>query len=140
MTNKKMADGGSTSSRGLTNLGLYARGLKRKQEDVDRRLSRKVEDYGFEEGTRDFNTAKYQVKRSVGPAVDDYRSPDVPKLVSLRAAKEDEISAKNAAPPKRDFSKMQFLDDGMKKGGKVSSASKRADGCCVKGKTKGRYL
>lgn len=29
---------------------------------------------------------------------------------------------------------------GMKSGGKVSSASKRADGCCVKGKTKGKYL
>lgn len=29
---------------------------------------------------------------------------------------------------------------GMKKGGKVSSASKRADGCCVKGKTKGKML
>ena len=27
-----------------------------------------------------------------------------------------------------------------KKGGKVSSASKRADGCCVKGKTKGRMV
>ena len=29
---------------------------------------------------------------------------------------------------------------GMKKGGKVSSASKRADGCCVKGKTKGKFV
>ena len=29
---------------------------------------------------------------------------------------------------------------GMKKGGKVSSASKRADGCAVKGKTRGKYL
>jgi hypothetical protein len=29
---------------------------------------------------------------------------------------------------------------GMAKGGKVSSASSRADGCCVKGKTKGRYI
>ena len=28
----------------------------------------------------------------------------------------------------------------MKKGGSVSSASKRADGCCVKGKTKGRMV
>lgn len=28
----------------------------------------------------------------------------------------------------------------MASGGKTSSASKRADGCCVKGKTKGRYL
>ena len=30
--------------------------------------------------------------------------------------------------------------EGMKKGGKVSNASSRADGCCVKGKTKGKYL
>jgi hypothetical protein len=29
---------------------------------------------------------------------------------------------------------------GMKKGGKTSSASKRADGCCVKGKTKGKMV
>ena len=29
---------------------------------------------------------------------------------------------------------------GMKKGGMVSSASKRADGCCVKGKTKGKMV
>jgi hypothetical protein len=28
----------------------------------------------------------------------------------------------------------------MKKGGRVSSASSRADGCCVKGKTKGRMV
>jgi hypothetical protein len=31
-------------------------------------------------------------------------------------------------------------EGGMKKGGKVSSASKRADGCAVKGKTKGRMV
>ena len=31
-------------------------------------------------------------------------------------------------------------DEGMKKGGKVSSASSRADGCCTKGKTKGRMV
>jgi hypothetical protein len=32
------------------------------------------------------------------------------------------------------------LTKNYKKGGKVSSASKRADGCCVKGKTKGRMV
>jgi len=37
-------------------------------------------------------------------------------------------------------SMMKRMLGGMKKGGKVSSASKRADGCCVKGKTKGKYL
>jgi hypothetical protein len=30
--------------------------------------------------------------------------------------------------------------DDFKKGGKVSSASKRADGCAIKGKTKGRMV
>jgi len=29
---------------------------------------------------------------------------------------------------------------GMKKGGKVSTASSRADGCCQRGKTKGRMV
>jgi hypothetical protein len=32
------------------------------------------------------------------------------------------------------------LTKAYKSGGKVSSASKRADGCCVKGKTKGRMV
>ena len=34
------------------------------------------------------------------------------------------------------------MEAGMKKGGKVkaSSASKRADGCCVKGKTRGKMV
>jgi hypothetical protein len=32
------------------------------------------------------------------------------------------------------------ISKNMKSGGKVSSASKRADGCCVKGKTKGRMV
>ena len=32
------------------------------------------------------------------------------------------------------------LKSGMKKGGKVSSASKRADGCAIKGKTRGTMI
>jgi hypothetical protein len=39
-----------------------------------------------------------------------------------------------------DFSGMKGLDKPFKAGGKVSSASKRADGCCIKGKTKGRMV
>jgi len=34
----------------------------------------------------------------------------------------------------------QKASQGMKKGGKVSSASKRADGIAVKGKTRGRMI
>jgi len=39
-----------------------------------------------------------------------------------------------------DFSGMKGLDRPFKAGGKVSSASKRADGCATKGKTKGRIV
>jgi hypothetical protein len=39
-----------------------------------------------------------------------------------------------------DFSSMKGLDKPFKSGGKVSSASKRADGCAIKGKTKGRMV
>jgi len=35
-----------------------------------------------------------------------------------------------------DFSGMKGLDKPYKAGGKVSSASKRADGCCIRGKTR----
>jgi hypothetical protein len=35
---------------------------------------------------------------------------------------------------------MEAQGTGMKKGGKVSSASKRADGCAIRGKTKGRMV
>ena len=34
----------------------------------------------------------------------------------------------------------EYDDAGYKKGGKVSSASKRADGCAIKGKTRGRMV
>lgn len=43
------------------------------------------------------------------------------------------------SPEERRRAAMSELD-GMKKGGKVSSASARADGCAVRGKTKGRIV
>jgi hypothetical protein len=45
--------------------------------------------------------------------------------------------------PARDLDEMRFADEGnpnFKKGGKVSSASSRADGIATKGKTKGRMF
>ena len=43
------------------------------------------------------------------------------------------------SPEERRRAAMSELD-GMKAGGKVSSASKRADGCAIRGKTKGRIV
>jgi hypothetical protein len=39
-----------------------------------------------------------------------------------------------------DEQNMRYLPLKFKTGGKVSSASARADGCCIKGKTKGRIV
>jgi hypothetical protein len=36
--------------------------------------------------------------------------------------------------------RMDAMGNAYKKGGSVSSASKRADGCAIKGKTKGRFV
>ncbi len=50
---------------------------------------------------------------------------------------------KNPADAKEAYESLQAENEmrvGMKKGGSVSSASKRADGCAVKGKTKGRMI
>jgi hypothetical protein len=59
-----------------------------------------------------------------------------------------DISESGAAKGLRNYGRMYKQGLGMKpstdyeykKGGKVSSASKRADGCCVKGKTKGKIV
>jgi hypothetical protein len=59
-----------------------------------------------------------------------------------------DISESGAAKGLRNYGRMYKQGLGMKpstdyeykKGGKVSSASKRADGCAIKGKTKGRMI
>lgn len=45
--------------------------------------------------------------------------------------------ARNA---QRDAAEEEKKVGGMKKGGSVSSASKRADGCCIRGKTRGKMM
>ena len=50
---------------------------------------------------------------------------------AIQEAKQDAIDA-NARK------KISYM--GYKKGGSVGSASKRADGCCIKGKTRGKMV
>jgi hypothetical protein len=53
------------------------------------------------------------------------------------AALEAEVAAGRKT---KQQAQMEAQGTGMKKGGKVSSASKRADGCAIRGKTKGRMV
>ena len=54
-----------------------------------------------------------------------------------RASKEDRMAMRERAPK---YIQKALDAVGLKKGGSVSSASKRADGCATKGKTKGRFV
>jgi hypothetical protein len=67
------------------------------------------------------------------------------KRIAAEQAKEAEAMQKQkmAAKARRSSPQQAGTEGGYKgyaKGGKVSSASKRADGCAIKGKTKGRMI
>ena len=61
-------------------------------------------------------------------------SRGIPKPYNFDAIEEAKQDAVDANARKK------ISDMGYKKGGSVSSASKRADGCCTKGKTKGTMI
>jgi len=54
----------------------------------------------------------------------------------LGAAGESSLGEKEETAP----AKKESEEKSYKRGGKVKSASSRADGCCIKGKTKGRIV
>jgi hypothetical protein len=68
----------------------------------------------------------------------DAKVDQAAKDVKTRDTKENEetVKAMKAIPKKI----VDTVKKVFKKGGKVSSASSRADGCCSKGKTKGRMV
>ena len=70
---------------------------------------------------QDKNEAAAEMKRE---------SRGVPKPANFDAIQEAKQDAKDAADRKK------ISDMGHKKGGVISSASKRADGCAIRGKTK----
>ena len=65
--------------------------------------------------------------------------PSNTRLGKLSAA-DTRLLNKTDAMKKNPYESEKESEYGFKKGGKVSSASKRADGCAVKGKTKGRIV
>ena len=87
------------------------------------------------------------VDKTVGPAIDKAVEMSRDKVELSKDAKrrlgEEEETPKSRNRAVEEFSRA-FEDyrsgKGMKKGGKVSSASSRGDGCAQRGKTKGRYL
>ena len=88
------------------------------------------------------NILKQLGSASIVPGVSDSINSFVDNVTGETSKKQDEkiraLEAEVAAGKKTQ--QQAQAEMGMKKGGKVSSASKRADGCAVKGKTKGRMV
>ena len=75
----------------------------------------------------------------LGPSIN--RMLDKPEAELATAEKDrDDYKKQLAAMQAAQAPQAAQMAPRMKAGGKVSSASKRADGCCVKGKTKGRMV
>jgi hypothetical protein len=65
---------------------------------------------------------------------------DESKYAKKLYSEEPEVVTSKKSPEIDLHSIVKRSANGMKKGGKVSSASKRADGCAIKGKTRGRMV
>ena len=70
-------------------------------------------------------------------------SGSIKKLTGMVAKQQAERASLRDALSQANFRRLDEEDVkemGLKKGGKVSSASKRADGCATKGKTRGKMV
>jgi hypothetical protein len=86
-------------------------------------------------GYADYKLTKQREQNKNEAAAEMKReSRGVPKPANFDAMQESIQDAKDAADRKK------ISNMGYKKGGSVSSASKRADGCITKGKTKGTMI
>jgi hypothetical protein len=105
---------------------------------------------------KQFEKDRERVKRMRKPTLDDNWYLDYARKIASTPVNEDASvfdlennKAKAARARGVEMSKGQpeavrdyeaYKNAGYKKGGMVSSASKRADGCAIKGKTKGRMV
>jgi hypothetical protein len=87
------------------------------------------------------NLVKQVGSSSIIPGASDSINSFVDNVTGETSKKQDEkiaaLEAEVAAGRKtKAEAEMEAKAPAMKKGGKVSSASKRADGCCIRGKTR----
>lgn len=115
---------------------------KRSHKEVERerieRLNQQDDpDYfGYEDDSTSGRAAIEAYDKTPRSKDDYYR----PKGADVMLSKSGVKNAQKAAKAVKEAEKMNPMGDTYKKGGKVSLASKRADGCAIKGKTKGRMV
>ena len=119
---------------------------------VRKAIMDKFEDKYQRDGSNSLGNAMFNTgpERNIGPRMDSESFPSSKqKLPGLDETESKERSGRWQAGYDKAKSETENVGPNMKKGGKVkcmkkggsvSSASKRADGCAVKGKTKGRII
>ena len=88
--------------------------------------AQKLQNIGLKEGSDDYEKAKNSLESGASAGLGE------DKAAVLGALQRTSEGKKRVPLPS------ELIN--YKKGGKVSSASKRADGCAVRGKTKGRMV
>jgi hypothetical protein len=102
------------------------------------------------EDLRKFNeTTKVDTSENTNPMGDTYKKGGTVSKADMQKAgfydkdktkseRQAIVSKVTTKPQRVAIVEKAFSTKNMKSGGSVSSASKRADGCCVKGKTRGK--
>ena len=83
------------------------------------------------------------IGEKIGKAVSNVAGPVFTQIGRMMGS--DQVNANRLRHEQQQSQKQYEAQDkqegrGTKKGGMVGSASKRADGCCVKGKTRGKMI
>jgi hypothetical protein len=135
---------GDAARKGMEEGRMDAMGTAYKKGGKIKKMAGGGETGGLESAVRDMKIKAeledlLPSREKIGSALRSKLDPEVAAemaMPQMAIARKIADTAKNAKMPK------SYADaSGMKKGGKVkSSASKRADGCCVKGKTKGKMV
>ena len=87
------------------------------------------------------NNPKFAKKVGVPTSVGrEFTKKEGGQMAESKAMMKKEVSFMKKKGAPKSMIKHEEAEYGMKKGGKVSSASKRADGCAQRGKTRGRMV
>ena len=148
---KKFAEGG------YSDIEKFSGGLGAGLGQVGKTPEERALAVGLKEGSPDYKLAvetlsrgkkspslpsegiKRQTENPIVRKAKDMAASVMSRTPSALAAKKGMDMAKKY--PRGSEGESSFEEEmGMKKGGKVSSASKRADGCAVKGKTRGKMV
>jgi predicted Zn-dependent protease len=122
------------------------------QQHIDHLMSRYSSARDAKKAGKEYDKSDIENVKKAGLMTSQEIEKDFPKPGLMQRLKDNVMGTK--AQNEEATERMRKMDEknpdstqakvnkalGMKSGGKVSSASKRADGCAIKGKTKGRMV